>query len=68
VLSGYLILQRTTKLVYELFQNQTAFFLIGEKSTNSNGQNCHVKFIKEKKGKNNFRIGISCQVHKVRSS
>ncbi len=26
VLSGYLNLQRTTKLVYKLFQNQTAFF------------------------------------------
>jgi len=28
LLSGYLNLQRTTKLVYELFQNQTAFFLL----------------------------------------
>ncbi len=35
VLSGYLNLQRTTKLVYELFQNQTAFFFLGEKSTKS---------------------------------
>jgi hypothetical protein len=68
VLSGYLNLQRTTKLVYELFQNQTAFFFIGEKSTDNKGKKCHVKSIKEKKGKNNLRIGISCQVHKVRSS
>jgi hypothetical protein len=39
VLSGYFNLQRTTKLVYELLQNQTAFFFIGEKSTIANEKN-----------------------------
>ncbi len=52
VLSGYLNLQRTTKLVYKLFQNQTAFFFYWWKiNKKENEKNAMQNLLKEKKGK-----------------
>jgi hypothetical protein len=52
VLSGYFNLQRITKLVYELFQNQTAFLLLLAKNQQiGKGKNAMRNLLKKKKGK-----------------
>ncbi len=49
-------------------KSDSLFFLLVKNQQKRKWKKCHAKSIKGKKGKNNLRIGISCQVHKVRSS